>query len=162
MALPYANSQTFPRFGRGLLGLWHKNTGNSAHNFIAYLIKLEALAEPWCCLLIQMQPLRLWASVLSVVNSFTLQLTSPFLFIIPACFPLSSHFWKPSHLHTCQQKYLLPLFTVLQSRGKDSHSYCFFSSLWSTAYNCSTKSLYLRAHSVLNMQILSKYISTIK
>lgn len=45
MALPYANSQTFPRFGRGLLGPWHKNTGNSAHNFIAYLIKLQCLAQ---------------------------------------------------------------------------------------------------------------------
>lgn len=139
-------------------------TLETAHNFIAYLIKLQGLAQPWCCLLIQMQPLRLWASVYSVVNSFTLQLTSPFPFIVPACFPLSSHFWKPSHLHTCQQKYLLPLFTVLQSRRKDSHSYCFFSSQWSrsTVHNCSTKSLYLRAHSVLNMQILSKYISTIK
>lgn len=149
MSLPYACSQTLPKKCLGQCYLVHATSMLETMLTISQLSRLSSRAWhiPWCCLLIHTQPLRIWASALSAANSFTLQLTYPFTFttLLPFLFPVTSKNPILSTPTGCNA--YKPLFTVLQSRGKDPHFYCLFFSLWSTGYNCNTKSLYLRAHS---------------
>lgn len=133
MFLPYPSSQTLSKKCLGQCYLF--NPTNTLETMLT-ISKFSWLSSnawhiPWCCLLIHTHCL--WGSEpqhFSVANSFTLQLTSLFIFTIPLPFlsPVTSENQVLSTPASCNA--YKSLFTVLQSRGKDSHFYCFFSSLW--------------------------------